>query len=185
MRSGHVIFLNGTSSAGKTSIAQAILATTTRPYIYLAVAQFIQAIPERHWASRDDAGRAATFETVISGYHHCVAALVAASNDVIADHVLQEPTWWSECATLFAPLPAYLISVFAPLEELERREEARGDRERGLARFQYERVYGRSVYDFKVDTSQQTAAQCASLIQEYLEGDVAPSAFQQLTGKGR
>ncbi len=179
-KAGHVIFLNRTSSAGKTSIARAILATTERPYIHLGVDQFILAIPERHWASGDDARRAATFATVVSGYHHSIAALVQTGNSVIADHVLQEPGWWSECAQLLAPFPAYLITVFCPLAELERRETGRGDRELGIARFQFNQVYGQDIYDFKVDTSQHTPEQCARRIEAYLESGITPFAFQRL-----
>jgi len=41
---------------------------------------------------------------LMSGMHQAIAALAAAGNHVIADHVLIEPAWVQECAQLFAGL---------------------------------------------------------------------------------
>lgn len=184
MPHGSIIFLNGTSSAGKTSIARALLDITAPPYFHLSVDQFILAIPERYWANSNADARNITFANVISGYHHCIAALAATGNYIIADHVLQEPEWWAECGRLLSPFQAYLITVFCPLDELERREKDRGDREIGLARFQYDRVYGKDIQDFKVDTSLNSASMCAVRIQEHIESGVQPFAFQRISTEG-
>ncbi len=51
MTASHIIFLNGTSSAGKTSIARAFQAQASKPYMHLAVDMFFQAVPIRFWES--------------------------------------------------------------------------------------------------------------------------------------
>jgi chloramphenicol 3-O phosphotransferase len=180
MANGMIIFLNGTSSAGKTSIAQALLTITPLPLIHLSVDQFILAIPTHYWAANDRETIDRTFANIISGYHHCIAALAATGNYVLADHVLQEPAWWSECAQLFAPFTAHLITVFCPLDELERRETERGDREIGLARFQYDRIYRNNIQDLKVDTSIADPLTCATRINEYIVANIQPTAFSRL-----
>jgi chloramphenicol 3-O phosphotransferase len=184
MAPGSIVFLNGTSSAGKTSIARALRERTSRPAIHLQVDQLILAIPEHYWPSVDPAVGMATFESVIAGYHHCLAALVATGNHVIADHVLQEPSWWAECARLLAPFPAYLVTVFCPLEELERREQARGDREIGLARRQFAQIYGPMQHDLRVDTSQDSPEACAEQIHAFVQSGAQPSAFRRIVTEG-
>jgi chloramphenicol 3-O phosphotransferase len=54
--------------------------------------------------------------------------------------------------------------VFAPLDVLEAREAARGDRMIGLARWQYDRVHKDMTYDLEVDSSRLTAMECAETI---------------------
>jgi chloramphenicol 3-O phosphotransferase len=61
-----------------------------------------------------------------------------------------------------------LIGIFAPLDFLEARERARGDRLIGLARWQYDRIHKDMKYDLEVDTSRSTPMQCATLIREKL-----------------
>jgi chloramphenicol 3-O phosphotransferase len=54
--------------------------------------------------------------------------------------------------------------VLAPLDVLEARERARGDRMIGLAHRQFRHVHSGLRYDLAVDTAKATAAECAELI---------------------
>jgi chloramphenicol 3-O phosphotransferase len=67
--------------------------------------------------------------------HATVAEFAAHGQNVIFDHVLSDDAWHY----LFEDLNEqrlYLIGVHCSIEELVRRERARGDREQGLARSQ-------------------------------------------------
>jgi chloramphenicol 3-O phosphotransferase len=58
------------------------------------------------------------------------------------------------------------VAVRCPLEELLRRERARGDRSAGTAAAQYDVVHAHGDYDIEVDTSTHTADECARQIAE-------------------
>ena len=116
---------------------------------------------------------------------YVVAAAIASSGiNVILDHVL---TWGEvelkECLQQFDDLEAVFIGVKCPVEELERREALRGDRAKGLARWQSERVHAHGIYDIEVDSSVLTPHECASTIIEYLNTGRSPKAFELLREK--
>jgi chloramphenicol 3-O phosphotransferase len=102
--------------------------------------------------------------TLFSGMHHAIAALAQQGNNVLADHVLVEPSWVLECARLFADFPAYLIGLRCPLEVLEKRERKRKDRTLGQARLQYQAVHAFTRYDLEVNTSLLPPLECAGQI---------------------
>jgi chloramphenicol 3-O phosphotransferase len=77
-------------------------------------------------------------------------------------------------------LPAYLIGVRCSLEVLEQRERERRDRTLGQARAQFERVHAHGLYDFEVDTSTDSLADCTSQIATYLRSGAEPFALRQL-----
>jgi chloramphenicol 3-O phosphotransferase len=67
------------------------------------------------------------------------------------------------------------------LAVLETRERQRADRTLGQARAQLPFVHAHGAYDFEVDTSQQTPAQAAASILEFLQRGQPPRAFQRLS----
>ena len=69
-----------------------------------------------------------------------------------------------DCLELFAPFEVIFVAVRRPLEELLRRERARGDRSAGTAAAQYEVAHAHDDRDIEVDTGAHTAAQCARQI---------------------
>lgn len=128
-----IILLNGTSSAGKTSIAKALQQIMDAPYLHLPVDSFGTMAPGRD--KLGDPGSPlwqSVFNRLLSGFHHSLAALADAGSNLIVDHVLvqgvEPPNWLTECLALLAPFTVYFIGVHCPLEELRRREQAWGDR---------------------------------------------------------
>jgi chloramphenicol 3-O phosphotransferase len=182
MRPGRIIFLNGTSSSGKSSIARELLALLDGdPYFHFAVDGF-----NAMRAAKEDAP--SDIDTILRrtrmGFHRAVAGMAAAGNNLVVDHVLSEPWRLEDCLSVLADLEVFLIGVHCPLPELKRREEARGDRPPGLAAYQYTRVHAHGVYDFECDTGTASPRECAELIKEYVESRVArsepPTAFRRL-----
>jgi len=163
--------LNGTSSSGKSSLAKALQDLMEAPYLHVCVDTFEEMVPSRPEVP-DGSAEHPVFNRMLSGFHHSIAALARCGNNLIVDHVLIQETesanWVTECLSLIAEFEVSLIGVHCPLDELERREEARGDRPDGLARWQFPRMHGRVAYDLEVDTSQGTPSECAKQIGDAL-----------------
>lgn len=182
---GTILVLNGTSSSGKTSLLKALQDLLDEPFLDAGIDKFIWMMPERYlerplWddvlGKATQAGKAG--ELLFSGMHRAIAALSRSGNNVLADHVLVEPTWVRDCAELFADLPAYLIGVRCPLEVVEQRERDRRSRTLGQARAQYGLVHAHGVYDMEVDTSCGSPEDCAQEIKVFLSGNPEPRAFR-------
>ncbi len=184
---GTLLMLNGASSSGKTSLARALQGQLETPFLDAGLDRFLWMLPARYlnrplWdgvlglaaQAGPDGHRLAL------GMHRAIRALSLSGNSVIADHVLVERAWLSDCAALFADLPAYLIAVRCPLEVLEQREQSRRDRTLGQARAQFPLVHAHAVYDLEVDTSLLSPDECARLVIEHLQSGAAPWAFRKL-----
>lgn len=187
MRRGRVVFLNGTSSSGKSSIARELLPILDGdPYFHLAVDAFnaMRGKKEIDPAALDD-----VLTRTRRGYHRAIAYMAAAGNDLVVDHVLSEPWRLDDCLTVLADVDVFLVGVRCPLAELERRERARGDRPPGLAAYQYERVHAHGVYDVECDSAASSPRECAELIKAHVESAVArgeaPTAFARLRAAAR
>jgi len=184
-----IILLNGTSSAGKTTLAKLLQQTMDAPYLHVPIDSFEDMMP-----GRDRFGEPSSrlwqsmFNRMLSGFHHSVAALAAAGSNLIVDHLLiqgVEPhNWLEECLDLLAPYTVYFIGVHCPVEELRRRELARGDRGEGQAERQLSQVHRHGVYDLELDTSVLSAEQCALKVKELVEHDIHPQALISLRQAG-
>ena len=47
MRPGHIILLNGTSSAGKSTLAKALQTLLSEPYLHVGIDTLVFALPKR------------------------------------------------------------------------------------------------------------------------------------------
>lgn len=182
VRHGRIIFLNGTSSSGKSSIARELLTLLDGdPYFHLAV-DGIGAM-RAHKEVAPDALDGVLKRTRL-GFHRAVAGMAAAGNDLVVDHVLSEPWRLDDCLTVLADADVYLVGVHCSLDELERRERARGDRPPGLAAYQYERVHAHGLYDIECDSGTAGPRACAEQINArvaaYLALGEPPTAFRRL-----
>ena len=176
-----VVILNGIGSVGKSSTAKALQAITSKPFLHVAMDAFLDMLPERMLAHPDgllfeavqDNGKPViaittgpVLERVMRGMRHAVAAMAAQGNNLIVDEVIIEAQAVQEYRDLLSPFDLRLVGLFAQLDVLEARENARGDREIGLARWQYDRVHRGIAYDLEVDTAAMTPAECARLIRD-------------------
>lgn len=177
-KSPGIILLNGVGSVGKSSIAKALQTITRDPFLYVAMDAFLEMLPETLWGHPDgivfetvqEGGKPSviirsgpTAERLLDGMRQAIAAMARQGNKLIVDDVLLEDDNAAYEAAL-AGLDVVRVGVFAPLEVLEAREAARGNRMIGLARWQYDRVHKDMTYDLEVDTSRATATQCAEMI---------------------
>jgi chloramphenicol 3-O phosphotransferase len=174
---GLIIFLNGTSSSGKSSIAKELLQILDAPYFHMPVDAF-HAMRTRREVSPEELPD--LLRRTWMGFHRAVAGMAAVGNNVVVDHVLSEDWRLPDCLGLFSARDVVLVGVRCSLEELQRREQARGDRPEGLAAMQFERVHAHGLYDLECDTTTASAADCARQISAFLPQRPTPTAFEQL-----
>lgn len=180
MTGGTIILLNGTSSSGKSSIAQSLQKALPVPYLHVEIDAFLKMLPAEFWGTADRDTQWQVVSMVASGFHRSLAALASAGCNIIADHVLLEPAWLQECVDLLESGQVIFVGVHCPLEELERREKARGDRGIGAARSQFDKVHAARIYDLEIDTSALTPIECAQRIMAFMQNPPVPGAFAQL-----
>ena len=176
---GRIIFLNGASCSGKTTIARALQKILDEPYLHLSADHILGMLPQRCRNVRNPENYRAIYKA-ISGMHHAVAALAAAGNNVIVDTVLVNQDNLAECIFILAHFRVTFVGLFCPLEELERRERERDDRVAGMARSQVTQVHAHQVYDLEVDTSIESAQAIAAEIKAYNQRVPWPQAFRQI-----
>ena len=179
MANGRIIFLNGASSSGKSSIAKAMQGMLEEPCAHFCIDDYLSMFQKDLWSNRGIILR--EWRYIIAGFHAAATAIARAGNLVIIDDVLEEsPPWIESLLTLFEGLDVIFVGVYCPLEELERREEARGNRKPGQARIQFEQVHAQALYDVEVDTSVLSPDACAAKVVSYMQTEHDTSAFAQL-----
>jgi chloramphenicol 3-O phosphotransferase len=70
---------------------------------------------------------------VFEGFHRCLPALLDAGNNLIVDDIIETPQMWTQFRTLLRGHDVFLVGLHCLPAELERREQARGDRRVGDA----------------------------------------------------
>ncbi|MCR3747849.1 chloramphenicol phosphotransferase CPT family protein [Lentzea californiensis] len=180
-----IIFLNGTSSSGKSSIAEQLLLVLDTPYFHLGVDAFGAMRAVERTLELDGPAQAEVLRRTRAGFHRAVAGMARAGNDVVVDHLLSEPWRLQDCLEVMDGLDVVLVGVHCPPDELERRERARGDRVAGQAAAQLHSVHQHGLYDFEVDTGVNSPHECALAIKEFLGQASGTRAFDELRGRAR
>ena len=178
---GRIIYLNGASSAGKTSIASELQAVLEEPHLLLGIDTFIRMLPQRLFGSTDGwrfipAGDGALrveigprADRVFGAMYAAVAALSSGGNHVIFDDVMTSPQMLRRLVDAWHGHDVLLVGVRCPVEVAEARERARGDRAIGLARGSSARAHEHLEYDIEVDSSALSVAACANEIATFLQ----------------
>jgi chloramphenicol 3-O phosphotransferase len=172
------LLLNGTTSAGKSSIAHELIALLDPPHFLMSIDAFHAMRAKKHYEEAHEL--AAMLDRTRAGFHRAVAAMAHAGNDIVMDYVFSEKWRLVDCLRLFDGLDVVFIGVKCDLAEVERREAVRGDREPGLARAQIRRVHEHGLYDITVHTDVMSAWEAAKAIVAELPGPGHPQAFERL-----
>lgn len=121
---GRIIFLNGASSSGKSTLAKAIQEALLEPFLHVSPDHLVASgmLPAR----RDPDGPFAWWQQMrprfFDGFHRCLSALAAAGNDLIVEHIIEFRAWREDLATLPVGLDVFLVGVHCDLAEIDRRE---------------------------------------------------------------
>ena len=199
---GRVIVLNGTSSAGKSTLIRALQARLDGAWLGVGIDTVVYALPKAYldlplWgevfryvpAEPDSPApfRIVTGELghrLVEGMHRMVASLADAGLSVIVDHVLLEPGWLPDLATRLAGHEVLFVGVRCPLEVVVRREAERKDRTIGQAAAMFDVVHRAGGYDTEVDTSLQSPDEAAATIVEALIGGFPATPFARVEPAG-
>jgi len=172
MEKGKVIFLNGATSSGKTTIAKAIQKTADENYYHLSNDLFYD-IEEQMYNPRFYTDTETYMAEAVVLMYHFAKVLVEQGTNVIIDGMFHEDegylikygkTNYDSLLDILAGVNLFMVEVFCPLDECRRRNIARGDRREEHSKQQHE-IMNRTVkYDFFVDTSIDSAQTCTDKI---------------------
>ena len=98
------------------------------------------------------------------GIRRSIAALAAAGSHLLVDDVMLGEGEAQDFRDLLGHFDLSFVGLFAPLDILERRERDRGDRQLGLAKWQFDRVHRDICYDLEIDTAASSPVECAETI---------------------
>ncbi|MBR2925458.1 MAG: AAA family ATPase [Clostridia bacterium] len=168
MSKGRIIFLNGVTSSGKTSIVDA-LQEYEEPFFYVVANDlFEQMVGERFL--RQDYWKHLG-EVIIMMYH--TAKLYSdMGKNVLIDGILVERDevrpHYRQLMDILKDNPLDVVEVYCPLEICRERNIARGDRYETQSEEQAALMAKGIRYTMRVDTSQNTPEECAAQIVEQL-----------------
>lgn len=177
MSPGRVIALNGTTSAGKTTLAIALQARLSDVWFVWGVDTFLSTTSIKLYRPDgitigDDGSITigAEFDRLYAAFRGAVRAFVDGGANVILDEVLlggassQQP--WR---TSLDGIDVSWVRVECDLAAADARERARGDRVVGQARWQAPHVHAGITYDAAVDTTSLTPEQAADDLARQLQ----------------
>lgn len=99
-----------------------------------------------------------------AGFHASLPALAAAGNHLIVEHIVETQEWMDRLVALLSGLDVFFVGVHCPLDELERREQSRGDRRIGEARADFEATHRFCAYDIEVSSTLPAAENAKSIV---------------------
>ncbi|MGO4108138.1 chloramphenicol phosphotransferase CPT family protein [Paenibacillus sp. YAF4_2] len=190
MKQGLLVFLNGTSSSGKTSISTELINQKEILFYHLSIDDFFNnynefinnKFPDEPIRAVDDQVVAQILDdSIISVYYSTIKLLSEMGFNVIVDTVINNDKRFNEFLDQFFDHPTLFIGVICSKEELIRREQARGDRKIGLAASQFSKVYCFNEYDLEVNTEELNPIECAEKILSFIKSNKDYSVFKKLS----
>jgi chloramphenicol 3-O phosphotransferase len=181
-----IIYLNGPSSSGKTTLAKALQHALAEPFLHVGIDKIIGWMPEKinDWTggdaplgfswkkSKDELGNPLQelqmgpyAQKIGETFREVVLALAKMGHRIIIDDVSfgkGQIDEWKETLQNFRVL---WVGVNAPLSVLEEREKERGNRIVGSARGQFHKVHVGVVYDLEIDTHKSNFSENVAKIQ--------------------
>jgi chloramphenicol 3-O phosphotransferase len=146
---GRIILLNGTSSAGKSTLAKALRVELEPQFHYYSSDQLADA----GFRPRDKDVRFKYRESFFEGFHRSIPAFAEVGLDLLVEHIVERQSWADDLKALLSPFDVFWVGVHAPLAEIERRERLRGNRQIGEGAYHL-KTHTFCQYDLEVDTTQ-------------------------------
>lgn len=186
-RPGRVIFLNGTSSVGKTTLAHAIQDESSIPFVYWGIDTLFSLVPPNWGGGRDGPlsrdgfwyDRTASDESgqpsvvirygdvgrrMLRSAQTAAAAFAHGGDNLVIDELLLTPDLLPAWMDALSGLEVLLVRVTCPLAVAEQRERHRRS-PNGLARGHYQTVHNHgATYDLTIDTTTGTPTELARAV---------------------
>ena len=168
MEKGRIIFLNGVTSSGKTSIVEALQARKD-VFFYVVANDLFQEmvgeeyLRENYWKYLGE---------VIIMMYHTAKLFSDMGKNVLIDGVLVEregvAPHYEQLLGILRDNPLDIVEVYCPLEICRQRNIARGDRYETQSEEQAELMAKDIRYSLRVDTGSHSPEECAEQIMREL-----------------
>ncbi len=164
MEKGRIIFLNGVTSAGKTSIVEAIQDRDDVFFHVVANDLFQEMVGEKflrenYWKYLSE---------VIIMMYHTAKLFSDMGKNVLIDGILVEREeirpHYQQLVDILKDNPLDIVEVYCPLDLCRKRNMIRGDRYESQSEEQYELMAQNIKYSMRVDTSLYSSTECADMI---------------------
>lgn len=164
MEKGRIIFLNGVTSAGKTSIVEAIQDRDDVFFHVVANDLFQEMVGEKflrenYWKYLSE---------VIIMMYHTAKLFSDMGKNVLIDGILVERKeirpHYQQLVDILKDNPLDIVEVYCPLDICRKRNIIRGDRYESQSEEQYELMAQNIKYSMRVDTSLYSSTECADMI---------------------
>lgn len=172
MERGKIIFLNGLTSAGKSSAAKAMRAMSGEIFYTLSNDTFHGMVSWRHFDGRYWQLVAHT----ITAQYYAARGMADAGFNVIIDGMLLDLDEYEQLfgmrhfdlfREIFEGFEPVTVDLVCPLDELRRRNIARGDRGENQSAEQNEMMTRPLTLDLVLDTSVLSPEECAAAILDF------------------
>ncbi|MBU2708070.1 AAA family ATPase [Zooshikella marina] len=184
-----ILFLNGTTCSGKSSIASELQAILPDYYLHIGIDHFIAMMPSKsndlegsekkdgfYWRETLLPDNTTGYQIqqgpygikVNDAYRKTVANLVRNGLRLIVDDITNGESEMKIWRSVLAPYSTAYIAVYCNLDTLEEREKNRKNRKQYTAREQFYRVHQDIKYDFSVNTTKTSTEACAKTIAQFI-----------------
>ena len=201
--SGSIIFFNGSSSAGKTTLAMTLQEMLSDPFQYIALDQFRDGMPAKYRGLNAPLGSTGELglnvvpidngdipaytsiqfgregKAMLRGMRRAMAAMAAEGVNLLIDDIILEPEFLDDYLHVMQGLDLYFVGVRCPADVISKREALRPGRFPGTAVGHLDTCHAHGVYDVEVDTSKLTPEECAKAVMDRIHKG-PPLAFASL-----
>ena len=164
MVKGRILFLNGVTSSGKTSIVEA-LQERDEPFFYVVANDLFQEMVGERFL-REDYWK--YLSEVIFLMYHTAKLYSDMGKNVLIDGILVEreklKPHYKQLREILRDNPLDIVEVYCPLEICRQRNIARGDRYESQSEEQHALMAQNIAYSLRVDTSLHSPEECAERI---------------------
>ena len=200
---GTIIFLNGSSSAGKTTLAMALQEQLEEPFQHIALDQFRDGMPAKYRGLNSSEGSMGqrglnvvpvhsvdkpAFTSIqfgedgqlmLRGMRRAIAAMANEGVNLLIDDIILERDFLEDYLQAMLGIDLYFVGVRCPAQVILRREAIRPGRFPGTAVGHLHICHAHVDYDVEVDTSTQSPEECARDVVKRVKAG-PPEAFARL-----
>lgn len=161
-----IIVINGASSSGTTCLVNRFCTLVSHRYHQAHIDDFLSELPLGMWECCCDSDDG--WARIGKAFNEHLFELSTRHDRVIADSFYKLPPAINHLFSMFGRENVFFLQLFCELSELERREKARGDRRRGLARSQFDQIYAFRDYNLLIDSTFLSVEECTWRLIEQL-----------------